>query len=175
MLQVKLRMQMLSGQAAPRGCVSVALDMGRREGLRTRQRPASPQPPLPAGPDVVGVRSGGLAGTFFRGSTPALASAFAENTVLFAAHGALGRLLQPDASSSPLQGLALSCAQHGMAGFASSTAICGPEVVKVQLQNSSRPMSSRAAIDARRPSPPSPRPTLRGPAESLLHVCTGKV
>ena len=99
---------------------------------------------------------GGLAGTFFRGSTPALASAFAENTVLFAAHGALGRLLQPDASSSPLQGLALSCAQHGMAGFASSTAICGPEVVKVQLQNSSRPMSSRAAIDARRPSRPPP-------------------
>ena len=152
MLQVKLRMQMLSGQAAPRGCVSVALDMGRREGLRTPQRPASPQPPLPAGPDV-GVRSGGLAGTFFRGSTPALASAFAENTVLFAAHGALGRLLQPDASSSPLQGLALSCAQHGMAGFASSTAICGPEVVKVQLQNSSRPMSSRAASAARPPSP----------------------
>ena len=155
MLQVKLRMQMLSGQAAPRGCVSVALDMGRREGLRTRQRPASPNRPLPALAADGGV-FGGLAGTFFRGSTPALASAFAENTVLFAAHGALGRLLQPDASSSPLQGLALSCAQHGMAGFASSTAICGPEVVKVQLQNSSRPMSSRAAIDARRPSRPPP-------------------
>ena len=49
-LQVKLRMQMLSGQAAPRGCVSVALDMGRREGLRTRQRPASPQSTAPLRP-----------------------------------------------------------------------------------------------------------------------------
>ena len=125
-----------------------------------RRTPHAPTPCLPPinrpSAALTRWRVRGLAGTFFRGSTPALASAFAENTVLFAAHGALGRLLQPDASSSPLQGLALSCAQHGMAGFASSTAICGPEVVKVQLQNSSRPMSSRAAIDARRPSRPPP-------------------
>ena len=99
-----------------RGSLATTLGMARDEGLRS----------------------------FFRGSTPALASAMVENTVVFAAHGALGRLLQPEQSSGAA-GLALQCTQHGLAGFCSATAICAPEVVKVRLQNSSRPMSVTAA------------------------------
>lgn len=127
---VKLRMQMQPATSgAPRlGCARVALGMARREGLRT----------------------------FFRGSTPALASSFIENTVVFAAHGALGRLLQPlrpaacggrGSKSQQVQGAAVSCLQHGTAGFCSSTAICAPEVVKVRLQNSTKAMTASAAID----------------------------
>jgi hypothetical protein len=115
-LQVKLRMQMQGSGAPPRGLAATTLGMARDEGLRS----------------------------FFRGATPALASAVIENTVVFAAHGALGRLLQPEQSSGA-QGLALQCTQHAMSGFCSATAICAPEVVKVRLQNSSKPMSARAA------------------------------
>jgi hypothetical protein len=118
-LQVKLRMQMQGHSAVPSGVMETALGMLRREGLRS----------------------------FFRGSTPALASALIENTVVFAAHGALGRLLQPEQSSGA-EGIALQCTQHALSGFCSATAICAPEVVKVRLQNSSKRMSARSAWDA---------------------------
>ena len=117
-LQVKLRMQMQRGVAAPRGLADTTLSMVRNEGLRS----------------------------FFRGSTPALASALIENSVVFAAHGALGRLLQPERSSGA-ESIALQCTQHALAGFCSATAICAPEVVKVRLQNSAKPMTGRAAWD----------------------------
>ncbi len=109
-------MQMQGHDTAPCGVVETTLGMLRREGLRS----------------------------LFRGSTPALASALIENTVVFAAHGALGRLLQPERSSG-VKGIALQCTQHGLSGFCSATAICAPEVVKVRLQNSSKPMTARAA------------------------------
>lgn len=111
-------MQMQREGAAPRGLVETTLGLARREGLRS----------------------------FFRGSTPALASALIENSVVFAAHGALGRLLQPQQRSGA-EGIALQCIQHALSGFCSATAICAPEVVKVRLQNSSKPMTGRAALD----------------------------
>lgn len=117
-LQVKLRMQMQGQGAAARGLADTTLAMVRNEGLRS----------------------------FFRGSTPALASALIENTVVFAAHGVLGRLLQPERSTGAA-GLVLQCSQHALSGFCSATAICAPEVVKVRLQNSSKPMTGRAAWD----------------------------
>lgn len=116
-VQVKLRMQMQGPGAASRGLMHTTLGMGRDEGPRS----------------------------FFRGATPALASALIENTVVFAAHGALGRLLLPERSDG-LENLALQCTQHALSGFCSATAICAPEVIKVRLQNSSKPMTGRAAL-----------------------------
>jgi hypothetical protein len=111
-------MQMQGAGAAPRGLADTTLSVARNEGLRS----------------------------FFRGATPALASAFIENSVVFAAHGALGRMLQPERSSGA-ESVALQCTQHALSGFCSATAICAPEVVKVRLQNSSKPMTGRAAWD----------------------------
>jgi solute carrier family 25 ornithine transporter 2/15 len=83
---------------------------------------------------------------FFRGSTPALASAMLENTVVFTAHGVLGRWLSPAGQATPT--FSTSCLQHGLSGFCSSTCICPPEVIKVQLQNSSEVMSRDAVVMA---------------------------
>mmetsp|Transcript_64414 Transcript_64414/g.178490 ORF Transcript_64414/g.178490 Transcript_64414/m.178490 type:complete len:264 (-) Transcript_64414:771-1562(-) len=86
--------------------------------------------------------------TFFRGSTPALMSAFLENTVLFGVHGIFGRWLGVEenrGASKSWGAYGKSCMQHGMSGFVSSTVICPAEVLKVRLQAA---MSGGAAVGA---------------------------
>jgi hypothetical protein len=114
---------------------------------------------------------------FFRGATPALASALVENTVLFGVHGVLGRWLHTPhhhhhikhseddrgggSASVAREGregtngawggewlVSSSLVQHGLAGACSSTAICPAEVIKVRLQHSVEPMTRDAALRA---------------------------
>ena len=110
---------MRSAHATNTSAMSTAIAMVKKEGIRT----------------------------FFRGSTPALASAFIENTVVFAASGVFGRLLRPNEWTGAAS-FAVQCCQHAMSGFCSATAICAPEVIKVRLQNSRQPMSFAAAWDS---------------------------
>lgn len=76
-------------------------------------------------------REGVLA--MWRGATPALASAFVENSIVFTMNGVFKRMLAGNGNTKELTLAQNSCAA-GLAGFFSSTAMCPAEVVKCRLQ-----------------------------------------
>lgn len=69
----------------------------------------------------------------WKGATPALASAFVENSIVFTMNGVFKRVLAGSGHTKELTLVQNSCAA-GLAGFFSSTAMCPAEVVKCRLQ-----------------------------------------
>jgi len=70
---------------------------------------------------------------FWKGATPALASAFVENSVVFTMNGVFKRILAGGRETKELT-LFQNCCAAGAAGFFSGTAMCPAEVIKCRLQ-----------------------------------------
>ena len=127
----------------------------------------------------IGSREGPL--TFWRGATPAVTSALVENATVFAANGAIRRIMQ-NHSATPEAPLSLGqqFACGGLAGVFSAIAICPAEAVKCKLQyqrvasaaspSSSSSSAAAASAQASSTSSSSRRLTFKGPWD-----CVGKV